>query len=65
MSKYGTCECCGSSLEPVWFIDEETEIVLGCITKTGRKRLAVDVLVCPTCLKEYTDDGSFDKPWQR
>ena len=63
MNKYGTCKC-GSALEPIWFTEEETEIVHGCICKTGRKRRAVDVLVCPTCFKEYATDDSFDGPWQ-
>ena len=64
MSKYGVC-ICGNSLKPVWFIEEETEIVLGYLTKTGRKRKAVDILVCPICFREYTVDGSFDEPWEK
>jgi hypothetical protein len=32
---------------------------------TGRKRRAVDVLVCPCCFKEHCVDDTFDGPWYK
>ena len=60
-SKYGTCECCGGRLYPIWF--EETEYDRY-NTPTGRTRRAVDCLVCEDCMKEYCVDDSFDGPWR-
>lgn len=54
--KYGNCSECGSSLIPVWFIEEEYE--------TGRTRKAVDYLFCPNCLNKECVDDSFDGPWR-
>ena len=68
MSKFGICEC-GYALAPVWFIEEEEEEsrFAGEIVKfkTGRKRKAVDALICMSCLREYPVDDSFDGPWYR
>lgn len=63
-SDYGTCPSCSAELEPVWFVEEETKIVGGVLTKTGRKRKACDCLVCPACLHEETVDDTFDGPWR-
>lgn len=63
---YGECDSCGAGLEPVWFTQEETVLdVYGCYRKTGRKRRAVDALVCPCCFKEFCVDDTFDSPWYR
>ena len=62
--KYGRCEC-GVSLEPVFFIQEEIKENYSPYYqyKTGRARKAIDVLVCPYCLREYCIDDSLDGPW--
>lgn len=60
---YGRCERCGTSLEPIWFTEEEIKYVKGSMIKTGRVRQAVDVLICPHCLKQYCVDDSFDGNW--
>ena len=63
MSKYGQCENCGTDLEAVWFEEEEYETAHGVRYKTGRKRRAVDYLICPICLERECVDDSFDGPW--
>lgn len=63
MSKYGKCESWHDDLEPVWFKEEERCIRGTALIKTGRTRLAVSHLVCPSCLKNYIVDDSFDEPW--
>lgn len=63
-SKYGNCSECGSSLIPVWFIEEEYIIRDGIMYETGRTRKAVDYLFCPNCLNEECVDESFDGPWR-
>lgn len=59
-SFFGTCVC-GVDLEPVLFIEKETD-AKGLFT--GRVRQAVDYLVCPCCGKRYVTDSSFDGPWR-
>jgi ribosomal protein L40E len=62
-SKYGICAECGADLEPVWFEEEEIETMHGIMYKTGRKRRAVDYLICPICFARECVDNSFDEPW--
>ena len=64
-SRFGNCSDCGSSLVPVYFEQEEMRFDhnFGVYIKTGRKRTAVDTLVCPTCLKEVCVDDSLDGAW--
>lgn len=64
MSRYGQCPECGADMEAVWFIDEEYKTMQGMMYKTGRKRQAVDYLVCPVCYKRECVDDSFDGPWR-
>ena len=64
MSKYGQCPECGADMEAVWFIDEEYKTMQGMMYKTGRKRQAVDYLVCPICYTRECVDDSFDGPWR-
>ena len=65
MSKYGMCPDCDAELEPEWFVDEEYQTTRdGYMFKTGRTRLAVDYLVCPSCLSRHCVDDSFDRPWR-
>ena len=63
--KFGSCSDCGSSLVPIYFEQEEERFDhhFGLYIKTGRKRTAVDVLVCPSCLKEECVDDSLDVEW--
>lgn len=62
--KYGICPDCEVELEPVWFTEEEYKTnMFGHQYKTGRKRRAVDYLVCPCCLKKSCVDDSFDGLW--
>lgn len=56
-----TCDKCGITPEPIWFTEHEVKNGV----ETGRIRKAVDVLVCPCCLKEYCVDDSYDGPWIR
>ena len=63
MSKYGKCEHWHDDLEPVWFEEEEKDLYGIALITTGRKRLAVSHLVCPSCLRNYIVDDSFDEPW--
>lgn len=60
---FGICEDCGVELEPVWFIEEEYRTVNGSMWRTGRKRRAVDYLICPVCLVKHCVDDTFDGPW--
>ena len=60
---YGECEACGGELKPVWFTDEEYEVVACIQCRTGRKRRACSHLVCNCCLRNYCVDDSFDGPW--
>lgn len=64
-NRYGNCSRCGHALRPVFFTQEEElyNKSLGMYMKTGRKRQAVDVLVCPECLAEECVDDSFDGEW--
>lgn len=63
MSKYGECSNCGAELEAVWFTEEEYKTIQGTMCKTGRKRRAVDYLICPICMQKECVDDSFDGPW--
>lgn len=63
MTKYGECPKCGAFLEAVWFIEDEYKTLQGMLFKTGRKRRAVDFLVCPYCDHKECVDDSFDGPW--
>lgn len=60
---FGQCSYCGANLEPVYFIEEETKIECGVLYKTGRKRRAVNYLVCPICLHKECVDDTFDGAW--
>lgn len=64
-SEYGECERCNSPLEPEYFLEEEYKFEHGSISKTGRVRKAVNVLVCSHCRKEYCVDDTLDGPWYR
>lgn len=63
--EYGLCEKCLEKLEAVYFIEEEYQVINGNLIKTGRKRRAVDYLICPDCLARYCVDDTFDEPWWR
>lgn len=63
MNKFGCCEC-GGVLRPVWFTEEEYEIINGNMIKTGRERRAISHLVCEDCLSNHVIDDSFDGPWR-
>ena len=65
LSRYGICSECGVEYEPVWFTEDEYEIIGGSRFKTGRKRRAVDYLICPCCLNKHCVDDSFDGAWYR
>ena len=61
---YGNCRRCDVPLEAVWFTEEEYVTTNdGHMYKTGRKRKAVDYLICPLCLKVECVDDSFDGNW--
>jgi len=62
---YGTCPHCGCPLSAVWFWEEEYKVTnFGDMYKTGRKRHAVDYLICDDCGKKQCVDDSFDGPWR-
>lgn len=63
-SKYGICSKCNIPLDPVWFTETEYNVEYGIRHKTGRKRKAVDYLICPNCLSKVCVDDSFDRPWR-
>ena len=62
-NKYGNCCRCDAPLQPVWFTEEEYRTKYGHMYKTGRKRSAVDYLICPVCLHKECVDDSFDGGW--
>lgn len=62
-SKFGECSSCSTPLEAVWFTEYEYKTADGIMYKTGRKRRAVDYLVCPECDKHTCVDDSFDGNW--
>ena len=68
MGKYGNCKTCGAELNPVFFIEDEIayEGYGGARhpVRTGRKRRAVDYLVCDICGKKECVDNTFDGPWR-
>lgn len=61
-TKYGLCDRCNEPLIPRWF--EDKEFYPGTATPTGRTRTAVAYLYCPSCLKRYCVDDSFDGVWR-
>lgn len=64
-SVYGNCPECGYPLEAVWFTEEEYKVTyFGSQYKTGRKRRAVDYLICDVCWKKQCVDDSFDGAWR-
>ena len=63
--EYGKCSSCGSSLQPVWFEEEERKVVHGSLIATGRKRTACSHLECPVCLKKEAVDDTFDGEWYK
>jgi hypothetical protein len=64
MGKYGECSFCRSELYPIWFTEDEYEIINGIQYKTGRKRNACSHLECPDCGKKECVDDSFDGSWR-
>lgn len=62
-NSFGYCPDCGAPLEAVWFIEEEYKTAYGTMYRTGRKRRAVDYLVCQDCFTKQCVDDSFDGPW--
>lgn len=62
---FGLCPYCGYPLSAVWFTEDEVKTSsFGAPYKTGRKRLAVDYLICDVCLKKQCVDDSFDREWR-
>ena len=61
---YGKCDC-GEKLVPIWYVEEETEMIYGTPHKTGRKRNAVNYLFCESCGEKHCVDDSFDGYWHR
>lgn len=47
----------------MWFEEEEKDLYGTTLITTERKRWAVSHLVCPSCLRDYIVDDSFDEPW--
>ena len=64
LNKYGICKDCKTELQPVWFTQEEKKTENGIMWKTGRKRKAVDYLICPYCGRKECVDDSFDESWR-
>lgn len=64
-SKYGICSRCETDLVPVWFTEEEINIIGGTMIKTGRERTACSHLECPSCFTKECVDDTFDTPWHR
>lgn len=61
------CKCCGGKLEPVWYIEKETQYnkSLNTFVYTGRKRQAVDFLQCECCgHKEAVDEDYLAESWE-
>jgi hypothetical protein len=64
-NKFGYCPECEGPLEPVWFTEEEyVTNMFGHMYRTGRKRRAVDYLVCAYCGKKQCVDDTFDGLWR-
>lgn len=61
--KYGYCSKCGYPLMPVLFIEKEYDNRYGFPYETGRKRFAVDYLLCENCGNRECVDDSFDGKW--
>ena len=64
INKYGKCANCNTELEAIWFEEEEIKTFQGIMYTTGRKRRAVDYLICPECYSKECVDDSFDEPWR-
>lgn len=60
---FGKCSKCGGKLQPVYFEEKERKVIGGIMTYTGRKRIAVDYLICQDCLRKECVDDSFDEMW--
>lgn len=60
---FGMCDDCGVELEAVWFMEKEFRTVNSFMIRTGRKRRAVDYLICPCCLKKQCVNDSYDGAW--
>lgn len=64
-SVFGDCPECGYPLEAVWFTEKEYKVTsFGSQYKTGRKRRAVDYLLCNVCGKKQCVDDTFDGAWR-
>ena len=62
---FGLCPDCEEPLEAVWFTEEEYKTTsFGAKYRTGRKRRAVDYLVCDCCGRKCCVDDSFDGEWR-
>ena len=63
--RFGNCTECGYPLMAIWFTEEEYKTTsYGAMYKTGRKRRAVDYLICEVCGAKYCVDDSFDGEWR-
>ena len=63
ISVYGICDACNEPLVPVYFTEKEYD---KSGIPTGRVRKIIDVLSCPSCLRNYCTDGnSFNGQWIR
>lgn len=58
---YGNCKC-GTPLVAHWFLERQTERDG---YPTGLVRKNIDVLACPSCLREYCLDDTFASKWHR
>lgn len=63
MNYYGECPVCGNDLSPIWFVEEQIKHDHGVIYKTGKKRNAVDYLICEYCGHKECVDDTFDGAW--
>ena len=62
--EFPKCKCCGGSLEPLWFIEEETKTMSNDgFYYTGRKRRNINYLQCVNCGHKEMVDDSFAEPW--
>lgn len=58
---FGTCSEDGAALQvSEWFIEREYSQGI----PTGRVRTAASSLTCPSCLKNYVIDATFDSGWR-
>lgn len=61
---FGYCDRCYGDIRPVWFTEEEIQVVDGHQYHTGRTRRAVSHLECICCMKKFCVDDTFDGPWR-